>query len=149
MPAVEKNYRVNTDRQHRAIAGLSMGGSQTLNIAIPHLDKFAYVGVFSSGLIGGFGGGRGRAGATTPPPAPQGPTWEEQHAADLDNSAKKGLRLLWFSTGKDDGLITTTQSTVEMLKKHGFEPMFKESPGAHTWINWRNYLAEFTPQLFQ
>jgi enterochelin esterase family protein len=146
MPAVEKNYRVNTDRQHRAIAGLSMGGSQTLNIAIPHLDKFAYVGVFSSGLIGAFGGGR--AGATPPPP-PQGPTWEEQHTADLDNPAKKGLRLLWFSTGKDDGLISTTQRTVEMLKKHGFEPVFKESPGAHTWINWRNYLAEFTPQLFQ
>ena len=52
MPYVETHYRVYTDRQHRAIAGLSMGGSQTLNIAIPHLDKFAYIGVYSSGLIG-------------------------------------------------------------------------------------------------
>jgi enterochelin esterase family protein len=49
----------------------------------------------------------------------------------------------------DDGLIATTRATVDLLKKHGFEPVFKESPGAHTWINWRNYLNEFAPQLFQ
>ena len=53
MPYIEKNYRVLTDRQSRAIAGLSMGGNQTLNIAIPHLEKFAYIGVFSSGIISG------------------------------------------------------------------------------------------------
>ncbi len=146
MPYAESHYRVYTDKPHRAIAGLSMGGSQTLNISIPHLDKFAYIGVYSSGLIGSFGGGRGGA-APTPPPSP---TWEEQHQADLDNAAaKKGLKLLWFSTGVDDGLITTTRSTVDMLKKHGFSPVFKESPGGHTWINWRNYLNEFAPQLFQ
>jgi enterochelin esterase family protein len=146
MPYAESHYRVIADRAHRAIAGLSMGGSQTLNIAIPHLDKFAYIGVYSSGLIGAFGGGRGGTAA----PAPQGPTWEEQHKAELDNAAaKKGLKLLWFSTGVDDRLITTTKATVDMLKKHGFNPVFKESPGAHTWINWRNYLNEFAPQLFQ
>ena len=153
MPYAESHYRVYTDRAHRAIAGLSMGGSQTLNIGIPHLDKFAYIGVYSSGLIGSFGGGRGRGapGAAAQPPAPPpGPTWEEQHKAELDNAAaKKGLKLLWFSTGVDDGLITTTRGTVDMLKKHGFNPVFKESPGAHTWINWRNYLNEFAPQLFQ
>ena len=151
MPYAESHYRVYTDRAHRAIAGLSMGGSQTLNIAIPQLDKFAYVGVYSSGLIGSFAGGRGRgaapAGAPAPPP---GPTWEEQHQAELDNAAaKKGLKLLWFSTGVDDGLINTTRGTVDLLKKHGFSPVFQESPGAHTWINWRNYLNEFAPQLFQ
>jgi enterochelin esterase family protein len=146
MPYAEAHYRVLTDRAHRAIAGLSMGGSQTLNIAIPHLDKFAYVGVYSSGLIGAFGGGRGGAAATPPP----GPTWEETHKAELDNAAaKKGLKLVWFSTGVDDGLMNTTKGTVELLKKHGFNPVFKESPGGHTWINWRNYLNEFTPQLFQ
>ena len=70
--------------------------------------------------------------------------------AELDNAgARKSLKLVWFSTGIDDGLISTTRSTVEMLKKHGFTPVFKESPGAHTWINWRNYLNEFAPQLFQ
>ena len=56
---------------------------------------------------------------------------------------------MWLSTGVNDSLLPNTKSTVEMLKKHGFEPMFKESPGAHTWINWRNYLGEFAPLLFQ
>ena len=62
---------------------------------------------------------------------------------------KKGLRLFWFSTGSEDGLIATTRSTVDMLKMHGFNVVFQESPGAHTWINWRNYVNEFAPQLFQ
>jgi enterochelin esterase-like enzyme len=144
MPSVEKHYRVYTDRRHRAIAGLSMGGGQTLNIAIPNLDKFAYVGVYSSGI---FGIVPGRGGAFT---NATGPKWEEQHQADLDNAKrKKGLKLLWFSTGKEDFLIDTSRATVDMLKRHGFNPIFNESPGAHTWINWRNYLIEFTPQLFQ
>ena len=76
--------------------------------------------------------------------------WEKLHAGKLDNvSLKKGLRLLWFATGKDDSLLTTTQATVELFKRHGFGVIFKESAGGHTWINWRNYLAEFAPQLFQ
>ena len=111
-----------------------MGGSQTLNAAYSHLDRFAYIGVYSSGVLGG--GGM--------------ETWEKAHEADLDNaSLKKGLKLVWFSTGVDDSLITTSKATVEMLKKHGFDASFRDSPGAHTWINWRNYLDQFTPQLFQ
>jgi len=145
MPYVEKNYRVLTDRQSRAIAGLSMGGNQTLNIAIPHLEKFAYIGVFSSGIISG-----GRGAPAPAVNAPFGEAWEKRNLAALDNAAsKRGLNLLWFSTGKDDGLITTTRSTVELLKKHGFKPVFLESEGAHTWLNWRDYLSAFAPQLFQ
>ena len=145
MPYIEKNYRVLTDRQSRAIAGLSMGGNQTLNIAIPHLEKFAYVGVFSSGIISG-ARGAAPAGSTTP----FGEAWEKQHLAALDNAAsKRGLSLLWFSTGKEDFLIDITRSTVELLKKHGFKPVFLESEGAHTWLNWRDYLSAFAPQLFQ
>jgi enterochelin esterase family protein len=155
LPYVEKNYRTINDRQHRAIAGLSMGGSQTLDIAFNHLDKFAEIGVFSSGAsLGGGGGRRGgaapanAAATTTAPPAR--PDWEATHLADLDNaSLKKGTKLIWLSTGKDDNLITNTRSTVELLKKHGFEPVFQESAGAHSWFNWRNYLIQFTPQLFQ
>ena len=49
----------------------------------------------------------------------------------------------------EDGLMPTTKSTVDLFSKHGFTPVFKESPGGHTWLNWRNYLVEFTPQLFQ
>jgi enterochelin esterase family protein len=169
VPYVEKHYRVLTDRNSTAIAGLSMGGNQTMQVAFPHLDKYGYVGVYSSGLLGAFPGmGRGAAPAAAPAPgaaapaaAPAGPPagapqamtateWETANAKMLDNPAlKKGLKVLWFSTGKDDGLITTTQATVDMLKKHGFSPVFIESPGGHTWINWRNYLNEFVPQLFQ
>jgi enterochelin esterase family protein len=142
MPYVEKNYRVLTDRAHMAMAGLSMGGGQTLNISMSHLDRFAYVGVFSAGV---FSFGRGGA-----PPAGGSPEWEQQRAAMLDDAAlKPGLKLLWFGTGSDDRLIPTTKATIEMLKKHGFTPFFRESAGGHTWINWRNYLNEFAPQLFQ
>src|SRR5581483_2707218 len=70
MSYVDSHCRVMTARAHSAIAGLSMGGSQTLNIAIPHLDKFAYIGVFSSGVLSGFGGGRGGAPAAEPPAGP-------------------------------------------------------------------------------
>ena len=141
MPYVEKNYRVQAERQGRAIAGLSMGGSQTLNIAIPHLDQFAHVGVFSSGILGG-----GQPGATTS----FGQAWETQNLASLDNAAaKRGLKLLWFGTGKADFLIETTRSSVALMKKHGFAPVFVESEGGHTWLNWRDYLSEFAPQLFR
>ncbi len=142
MPYIEKNYRVYRDRQHRAIAGLSMGGMQTLNVGIPNLDEFAYLGVFSSGVFGM--GGRG------PAANPNAPTWEQQNEASLDNaSLKNGLKLVWFATGRDDFLLQTSQATVEMLKKHGFTVVFQETTGAHTWLNWRNYLGEFAPQLFQ
>jgi len=142
MPYVEKTYRVYTDRQHRAMAGLSMGGGQTLNIGIPNLDKFAYLGVFSSGVFGITGRGPGSD--------PNAPKWEDQNKAVLDNAdLKKGLKLVWFATGKEDFLIETSRATVEMLKKHGFNVVYNETAGAHTWINWRNYLNEFAPQLFQ
>jgi enterochelin esterase-like enzyme len=145
LPLIEKNYRVYTDRKSRALAGLSMGGGQTLNIGIPNLEKFAYLGVYSSGVFGITGSGRG--GATN---APAGPSFEEQHRAKLDDAKlKKGLRLFWFATGKDDFLVATSRATVEMFKKHGFDVVYRETEGAHTWINWREYLNEFAPQLFQ
>ena len=157
-PYVEKHYRVRPGREHRAIAGLSMGGSQTLNIAIPNLTDYAYVGVFSSGLLGGGGGGRGRGaapaaeGAAAPatPAPPFGEAWEKRNVAMLDNAAaKKGLKVFWFSTGKDDFLLETTRSTVELLKRHGFTPQYTETAGGHTWLNWRDYLSQFAPLLFQ
>jgi enterochelin esterase-like enzyme len=146
VPFVETHYRVLRDRQHRAIAGLSMGGAQTLNIAIPHSGDFAYVGVYSSGIFGIVPIG-GPAAALD---APTGPTWEQQHLAELDNAAaKKGLKLFWFSTGKDDFVMNTTKATVALFQKHGYQSVFQESAGAHTWTNWREYLNEFAPQLFQ
>ncbi len=136
VPYVESHYRAKTDRASRAIAGLSMGGSQTLNAAIPRLDKFAYVGVFSSGLFNAAN--------------QQGPSWEDTHKAELDNAEwKKGLKLLWFATGKEDRLMPSTKSTVAMLEKHGFKPVFIESAGGHVWLNWRDYMNQFVPQLFK
>jgi len=151
MPYVEKNYRVLTDRNNRAIAGLSMGGSQTLNIAIPHLEKFAYVGVYSSGLLNAFmRAPQGQsAPAGLPKISPAGEAWEKQYQAKLgDANLKKGLKLFWFATGKDDFLLNSTKATLEFFKKHGFNPIYQETAGGHTWINWRNYLNEFAPQLF-
>jgi enterochelin esterase family protein len=154
-PYIEKHYRVRSGREHRAIAGLSMGGSQTLNIAIPNLTDYAYVGVFSSGILGGGGGGRGRgaapaADAAAAPAPPFGEAWEKRHLAILDNAAaKKGLKLFWFGTGKDDFLLETTRSTVALLKRHGFAVQYDETAGGHTWLVWRDYLSQFAPQLFQ
>jgi enterochelin esterase family protein len=141
-PYVESHYRILSDRRHRAIAGLSMGGSQTLNIAIRDLEKFAYIGVFSSGVFGITG--RGRTGSES------GPSWEERNKDALAaEKAKKKLRLFWFATGEDDFLVETSRATVDLLKKYGFDVAYKESPGGHTWINWRNYLHEFAQLLFR
>ena len=141
MPYVENNYRVLKTREDRAIAGLSMGGMQTLNIAISDLGRYSYIGVFSSGI---FDLGDNMPGQSA------SPSWEEQHKDMLDNKdLKKGLKLLWFATGSEDFLVGTSKASVEMLKNHGFSPVYKESGGGHTWSNWRDYLNEFAPQLFR
>jgi enterochelin esterase family protein len=59
-----------------------------------------------------------------------------------------GLRLVWVGCGKEDFLVKTSEATIGMLKKHGFDVVSKESAGGHTWINWRDYLHEFAPLLF-
>ncbi len=143
-PYVEKNYRVLTDRNDRAIAGLSMGGAQTLHIAIPELADYAYIGVFSSGLFELRDTGKLND-------SPQvGQSWEERNASVLDNmQLRSGLRLFWFATGKEDFLLNTTRATVDLFKKHGFAVTYEETPGGHTWINWRDYLVRFTPMLFK
>jgi len=133
LPYVEKNYRVLADRSGRAIAGLSIGGAQTLNIAFARPKDFAYVGVFSSAVIFG-----------------KAADWEKEHQAGLDDKAgQEGLKVLWFATGKEDRLMGRTKETVELFQKHGYKPEFQETTGGHTWINWQKYLNEFAPRLFQ
>jgi len=133
-PYVESTYRVRIGRADTAIAGLSMGGAQTLDIAFGDLSSYGYVGVFSSGVFG----------------IADSSDWENAHGAQLDAAPlKRDLDLVWFSTGKDDFLLDTTQATVAMLKKHGFDVVYEESAGGHTWINWREYLTKLTPQLFR
>jgi enterochelin esterase-like enzyme len=133
-PHVERTYRARTAREDTAIAGLSMGGAQTLDIAFGDLSSYAYVGVFSSGVFG----------------IADDSDWESAHSAQLGDAARKrDLELVWFSTGKDDFLLDTTKATVAMLEKHGFDVVYEESAGGHTWIVWREYLAKFAPQLFR
>ena len=118
-----------------------MGGAQTLNVAFDKLSDYGYIGVYSSGIFGIAGGFGGAAPNTQ---------WEDSHKATLDDSSlKDGLRLLWFACGKDDFLVQTSKATVDMLKTHKFDVTSKDSDGGHTWLNWRDYLAEFAPTLFQ
>lgn len=133
LPHVERSYRTMAGRTNRAIAGLSMGGTQTLNIAFANLDQFSAIGVFSSGILGG-----------------NTQDWEKSHREALDDAnLKRGLKTIWFGTGTDDFVLGNTRSTVEMLKRHGFSVVFEETTGAHTWVNWRNYLRTFAPRLFR
>lgn len=141
MPEVERRYRVRTDRADRAIAGLSMGGMQTLNILMERPQAFCAAGVFSSGVFGL--GGR-------PGPAPGGPSWEERHRDSLTNAAvRTGFQNLWFATGREDFLLETSRATVELFRKHGWPVTYKETDGGHTWNNWRDYLVDFVPMLFR
>jgi enterochelin esterase-like enzyme len=133
-PYVEASYRARASRNATAIAGLSMGGAQTLDIVMSELGDYGYIGVFSSGVFG----------------IRDDTAWETTHRAALEDSAlKRGLELIWFSTGTDDFLLDTTEATVAMLERHGFDVTYEESSGGHTWINWREYLATFAPQLFR
>jgi enterochelin esterase-like enzyme len=133
-PYIEYNYRIRGGRASTAIAGLSMGGAQTLDIAFGNLTSYAYVGVYSSGVFG----------------IADNADWENRHRRELDDEdLKRGLQLVWFSTGKDDFLLDTTKATVAMLEKHDFDVVYEESTGGHTWINWREYLTKFAPLLFR
>jgi enterochelin esterase family protein len=132
-PYIEANYRVSQARAKTAIAGLSMGGAHTLEIAMGDLSEYAYVGVFSSGVFG--------VGDST--------DWQDRHASALANAdARKGLELFWFATGEEDFLLETTHATVDLMKQQGFDVEYHESKGGHTWVNWREYLHTFAGRLF-
>ncbi len=128
MPQVEKTYRVTADRNSRAIAGLSMGGAEALLTGLNHLDKFAYIGAFSSG---GF-------------------TEEyEKQFPGMDAKTNGRIKLLWIACGTEDGLIADNRKFRAWLKEKGVDHADIETPGAHTWMVWRRNLANFTPLLFQ
>lgn len=139
-PLIEQRYRTIDDRAHRAIAGLSMGGAQTLDAFVQNPKDFAYIGVFSSGVFG-INGPQNNASES----------WEEKNSGVLnDASVKQGLKALWFATGREDFLLSTTQDTVKALKNKGFDVTYHETDGGHTWIKWReHYLPEFAQLLFQ
>jgi enterochelin esterase-like enzyme len=139
MPTVEQRYRVLTDRAHRAIAGLSMGGAETLRVALSNLDKFAYIGVFSMGLQVG-----AEAGVNT--------DFEERNAGFFADPGRTNelLKTFWIAAGEDDRTITDgARRLSETLTRRGIRHEFHETAGGHTWINWRRYLYDFLQLLFR
>jgi enterochelin esterase-like enzyme len=135
IPYVEKNYRVLANRENRAIAGLSMGAGQTLAVAPTHLDRFAYVGVWSGGV---------NAAATD--------DFLQRNAQFFESPDKtnKMVRLLWIAAGSKDTLAGPgTKHLAEILDAHGIKHEYHESEGGHTWINWRHYLNDYSQLLFQ
>jgi enterochelin esterase family protein len=132
VPYIEANYRVRRDANSRGIAGLSMGGMQTLNIGLSNLDRFRYVGVFSSGffnddMLANFDRHRGAALAA--------------HGNDL--------RVLYLACGDEDFLLARHRATLSYLDSKGVRYVRHDSSGGHTWTNWRDYLRDFAPRLFR
>ena len=139
IPYVEKNFRVLTDREHRAMAGLSMGGARTLRVAPSHLDLFSYIGVFSMGL---------QKGPTQGVPD----DFEQRNASFLKDPSEtnKLLKLFWIGVGdQDDRVYDGGKTLSETLDRYGIRNEFHQSEGGHSWLNWRRYLNEFAPRLFQ
>jgi enterochelin esterase-like enzyme len=138
IPMIDATYRTIPDREHRAMAGLSMGGGQTFQIALDHLPLFSYIGGFS-GAGGSFGG------------APVDvKTAHNGVMADADDFNKK-VHLVWIGVGTAEGrMYDGIKGYHEALDKAGIKNVFYESPGtAHEWLTWRRCLHEFAPLLFQ
>jgi enterochelin esterase family protein len=133
VPYVEKHYRVLADSQHRAIAGLSMGGGQTLRVVTSHPDQFAYVGVWSAGI------------------GPSAEGFEKRNEAFFGGADRvnKVVRLFSISVGDKDFTLAGSKSLAELLKKHNIRHELHVSGGGHTWINWRHYLNDLAPRLFR
>lgn len=127
IPFIERKYSVLKDREHRALAGLSMGGGQSLNFGLANLDKFAWVGGFSS--------------------APNTKTPEILVADPAKLNSQ--LKLLWISCGVDDGLMSVSKRTHDYLKAKNVPHIFYVEPGAHDFHVWKNDLYMFSQLLFK
>jgi enterochelin esterase-like enzyme len=127
IPFIEETYPVYTDRENRALAGLSMGGGQSLNFGLGNLDRFAWVGGFSS--------------------APN--TKEPQFLLPNPEKAKEQLNLLWISCGNEDGLMNISKRTHLYLQKHEVPHIFYVEPGGHDFEVWKNDLYMFSQIIFK
>ena len=127
MPQVEAAYPASTKREDRAIAGLSMGGAESLLTGLNNIDKFAYVGAYSAGSVG--------------------PDYNANFPG-LDSAHAGQLHTLWIACGVDDHLIDENRKFKSWLKSQNIAFTNVETPGAHTWMVWRRNLIAFTPLLF-
>jgi len=134
IPLVERRYRVRTDKRHRAIAGLSMGGGQAYVIGLRNLDRFCAIGQFSAGILsdGQFDYERYAPGIIGDP---------ERINRELD--------LLWISCGTKDTRYRGHLDTVEDLRRRGVEYEFHEAPWGHEWQFWRLQLHDFVQRIFK
>lgn len=127
IPAIESRYSVDPNREMRALAGLSMGGGQSLNFGLGHLDKFAWVGGFSS--------------------APN--TKSPEELLPDPEAAKKQLKLLYLSCGNKDGLIRISQGLQRHLKENGVAHEWNVDTYGHDATHWRNNLYHFSQKIFK
>ncbi|MDD8025288.1 MAG: glycoside hydrolase family 3 N-terminal domain-containing protein [Acidobacteriota bacterium] len=128
IPYVEKSYRVKAAKDSRAIAGLSMGGMHTVAVSNAHPGMFGWIGVFSSGVRNA----------------------DEALDKALAALHKSGVKLYYVGCGVKDAMAYQgSRVLAERLQKHGFSFLFRETPGGHTWANWRIYLSDLAPRLFR
>lgn len=137
LPVIEKNYRIYTDQQHRAVAGLSMGGGQSFYIGLRYVDKFDWVGVFSTGLFGGIAEANFDAEKTIPGLLTNNPAFN------------KSLKLFYISVGEQDPRLDATNKFVIILRQHKMNVELQTFPGIHEWQVWRMSLYDFLPRLFK
>jgi enterochelin esterase family protein len=133
MPLVEKNYRVVADADHRAIAGLSMGGGQALAIGLAHPGVFHYVLGYSAAISAQF----------------MDADSVFRDALANPTSLNKTLRLLWLSCGRQDFLYEANRQFAESLHAKAIKVTVRETEGAHVWSVWRNNLNESAALLFK
>jgi enterochelin esterase-like enzyme len=133
MPRINAEYPILAGRENHAIAGLSMGGAETLLVGLNHTQDFAWIGGFSSGGIGDSG-----FPALFPAITPR-----------TGGTVNASLRLLWISCGTEDGLLEPNRKLIAWLNEQGVQPMAIETPGMHVWMVWRDNLSKFVPLLFQ
>ncbi len=130
IPYVENRFSVYKDRDHRALAGLSMGGFESLTIGLNHLEIFSYVAGFSAAIR----------------PADFAKDFGAFTANPQESNQK--LHLLWLGVGREDGLFTATDSFAKYLDAAHINNSYQTSEGAHTLIVWRRYLRDFSPLIF-
>ncbi len=140
IPMTEKNFRVKPGRENRALAGLSMGGIQTLNIGIPNIDKFAYLGVFSSGWFAN--------------PNPFGAMMDAGKYYDILKENKDNfndqIKVFWLSMGGPEDIAYENCKVMRSkFDEIGIKYDYFETPGAHTWPVWRETLYHFAPLIFK
>jgi enterochelin esterase family protein len=149
IPMIDASYRTIPDRQHRALAGLSMGGMQTLFIALHHLDRFAYVGSFSGPIVADMNSNQPLS--ETPRAAfDVGTAYEGAFSEPAAFNAR--VKLLWLGVGtaEPDLFRAGIGDAVRALEAAGIKVVYFESEGtAHEWQTWRRDLQDFAPRLFR